>query len=222
MTTGMRVAVLTTRDVIRHGVRGMLDGLPVPVHFAATLDRSLPADVILVDATGTTDECAHQLELVTDDETAPVVLLTARDPAPGFEDWSRPVHAYVSVSATDAEMVAVVASAIRASVLTRASRAVASPRATSGLSERETEILMAIASGRSNDEIAGDMFLSVNTVKTHVRTAYRKIGVSTRPNAILWALGHGLGPEGVAQVEERGDDRWAAGAEPDLPGSAGA
>lgn len=222
MATGVRVAVLTTRDMVRHGVRGMLGALPTPVHFIDALDRSLPADVILVDATGTTDERAQQLELVTDDETAPVVVLTAREPASGFEEWDRPVHAYVSVSATDAEMVRAVASAIRASALTRASRAVASPRATSGLSERETEILMAIAAGRSNDEIAAEMFLSVNTVKSHIRTAYHKIDVSTRPNAILWALGHGLGPEGVAQVEEHGDDRWAAGGEPELPGTAGA
>lgn len=61
---------------------------------------------------------------------------------------------------------------------------------TARLSEREAEVLRAIAAGRSNDEIATELFVSVNTVKTYVRTAYRKIGATRRAEAVIWALEH--------------------------------
>ena len=60
------------------------------------------------------------------------------------------------------------------------------------LTVRETEVLAHIAAGLSNREIADALFLSVNSVKTHIRTAYRKIGVSRRVEATRWAVQHGL------------------------------
>ncbi|NPC96865.1 response regulator transcription factor [Nocardioides sp. zg-DK7169] len=68
-----------------------------------------------------------------------------------------------------------------------------------GLSPREGEILGMICRGLTNDEIASRSFLSVNTIKTYIRTAYRKIGVSSRPQAILWGIDHGLRGEGSIQ-----------------------
>jgi DNA-binding CsgD family transcriptional regulator len=61
-----------------------------------------------------------------------------------------------------------------------------------GLSTREAEILALIATGHSNLEIAERCFLSINTVKSYVRTTYRKIGVQTRAQAVAWAIHHGL------------------------------
>jgi DNA-binding CsgD family transcriptional regulator len=61
-----------------------------------------------------------------------------------------------------------------------------------GLTAREVEILTLIASGHSNQQIAERCFLSINTVKTYVRTTYRKIGVQTRAQAVAWAIHHGL------------------------------
>ena len=62
-----------------------------------------------------------------------------------------------------------------------------------GLTGRELEVLTLIAAGHSNLEIAAELFLSINTVKTYVRTAYRKIGVHRRAQAVIWAEQHGLG-----------------------------
>jgi DNA-binding NarL/FixJ family response regulator len=59
------------------------------------------------------------------------------------------------------------------------------------LSEREREVLGLLARGLTAREIAADLFLSVNTVKTHTRTLYRKLGVSTRVAAAIWARDHG-------------------------------
>ncbi|MBB1029696.1 response regulator transcription factor [Dietzia sp. SLG310A2-38A2] len=61
-----------------------------------------------------------------------------------------------------------------------------------GLTPRESEMLALIAQGRSNEEIAAACYLSINTVKTYIREAYRKIGVTTRPQAVAWAMRSGL------------------------------
>jgi two-component system, NarL family, response regulator LiaR len=66
------------------------------------------------------------------------------------------------------------------------------PGAEHGLSMREAEMLAQIMRGRSNQEIAAASYLSINSVKTYIRTAYRKIGVTTRPHAILWGIAHGF------------------------------
>ena len=63
-----------------------------------------------------------------------------------------------------------------------------------GLSRRESDVLALIAQGRSNQEIADECFLSINSVKTYIRSAYRKIGVSHRAQAVVWALRHGFAP----------------------------
>ena len=41
-------------------------------------------------------------------------------------------------------------------------------------------------------------YMSVNTVKTYIRTAYRKMGVDSRTRAILWGVDHGFRPDHIA------------------------
>jgi NarL family two-component system response regulator LiaR len=62
------------------------------------------------------------------------------------------------------------------------------------LSTRETEILTLIVQGLSNQEIADRSYLSINSVKTYVRTAYKKMGVTRRSQAVVWAMQHGFEP----------------------------
>lgn len=61
------------------------------------------------------------------------------------------------------------------------------------LTPRETEIIALIVAGMSNREIGDELTLSVNSVKTYIRTAYRKMGVARRTQAMRWALDHGIG-----------------------------
>lgn len=58
------------------------------------------------------------------------------------------------------------------------------------LSKREKEILRLVALGFSNDEIAEKMNLSPHTVKTHIYHVYKKIGISNRLQATLWAAAY--------------------------------
>jgi DNA-binding NarL/FixJ family response regulator len=60
------------------------------------------------------------------------------------------------------------------------------------LTEREREVLALIARGASNREIARELYLSVDTIKTHVRTLFRKLEVPNRTRAALAADQFGL------------------------------
>ena len=62
-----------------------------------------------------------------------------------------------------------------------------------GLTPRESEIVSLIMAGMSNREIGETLTLSVNSVKTYIRSAYRKMGVERRTQAVLWgmSLAHG-------------------------------
>ena len=70
-----------------------------------------------------------------------------------------------------------------------------------GLSPREAEIVALITQGLSNQEIAQRAFLSINSVKTYVRTAYRKIGVSSRSQAVLWGVDNGFKPDTLRTID---------------------
>jgi DNA-binding NarL/FixJ family response regulator len=61
-----------------------------------------------------------------------------------------------------------------------------------GLSERETEILRAVARGLSNKAISRELWVTEQTVKFHLTNIYRKLEVSNRTEAARWALAHGM------------------------------
>ena len=60
------------------------------------------------------------------------------------------------------------------------------------LTQRETEVLSMIAAGKANRDIAEETNLSINSVKSYIRGAYSKIEVTSRSQAVLWAIQHGL------------------------------
>jgi DNA-binding CsgD family transcriptional regulator len=60
------------------------------------------------------------------------------------------------------------------------------------LSERELEVLSLLASGKTNSEVAGDLFVSVGTVKSHTGNIYRKLGARNRAEALNRARELGL------------------------------
>jgi DNA-binding NarL/FixJ family response regulator len=66
------------------------------------------------------------------------------------------------------------------------------PGPTSGLTAREREVLVHLARGLSNPEIAAVLTVSRKTVSTHLEHIYAKLGVSTRTQAALFAMQHGL------------------------------
>jgi DNA-binding NarL/FixJ family response regulator len=98
---------------------------------------------------------------------------------------------------------------VHATLLAATSGAAASPGATSatprsasptrppdppdGLTQREVEILSLIAQGLTNGEIAGRLFLSNHTIKTHINRIFAKTGSRDRVAAIAYAQRHNIG-----------------------------
>lgn len=76
-----------------------------------------------------------------------------------------------------------------------------------GLTPRESEVLALITQGLTNTEIVERTGLSINSVKSYIRSCYRKIDVTTRSRAVLWGVAHGFLPDRVRTLD------------PDLPGS---
>ncbi|QUJ66399.1 helix-turn-helix transcriptional regulator [Photobacterium sp. GJ3] len=66
------------------------------------------------------------------------------------------------------------------------------PKMTVELTAREKEIMQLLVSGASNSQIAESLFVSENTVKTHLHNVFKKIKVKNRLQAFMWAKNHTL------------------------------
>lgn len=77
-----------------------------------------------------------------------------------------------------------------------------SPSPALALTPRELHVVSLIAAGAANKEIARRLGLTMNTVKSHVRGAYRAMGVTSRSQAVLWAVEHGVSAPWVAVRDE--------------------
>ena len=107
----------------------------------------------------------------------------------GRADIARAIHAAASGQS-------ILDAAVQAAVLEAATsappRPTPSPELPDGLTSREGDILVLIAQGLSNSEIAAALFLSANTVKTHINRVFAKTRSKTRAQAIRYAHDHGL------------------------------
>jgi two-component system, NarL family, response regulator LiaR len=73
-----------------------------------------------------------------------------------------------------------------------------------GLTAREAEVIALVTQGFTNQELADKVYLSINSVKTYIRSAYRKMGVTRRSQAVAWGLNHGFAPDHVRTLRPSG------------------
>ena len=203
----VRVAVMNDYEVVVAGLQKMLapygDRIRV-VELDSLLPVHTPVDVLLYDAFGRERVSGPVEQVITETDAKVVIYTWHLDPELVREALDKGAVGCLSKTIDALDLVAalekvqagsVVVSDTEPEVARKAEiRAGDWPGRDHGLSARESEVLCLIAQGLSNQEIADRAYLSINSVKTYIRSAYRKIGVERRTQAVLWATRNGLVP----------------------------
>ncbi len=124
------------------------------------------------------------------------VLALTRDLRPGLTRIAVDlgVHGQVSVHAPAESLVAAVRQTLARPLAQKLQPTDVIDPELDVLTPRERDVIELVAAGHSNQEIAAALFLTINSVKTFIRSAYRRIGVTNRAQAVIWAMHHGIGP----------------------------
>lgn len=196
----VRLAVIGANEIVTKGIAALVAEFPDRVHlvpYPCAPDGDEP-DVVLYDANALHAGDGHDLDMVIKEASAAVVVL-AREARPDLTSraLNRGADGSVSLEAGADQLLHVLEAAAAGDLEDDAGPAPLAPSSMraltgAGLSPREAEMLDYITQGLPNVEIAERCFLSVNSVKTYIRSAYRKIGVNNRSQAVLWFVQHGL------------------------------
>jgi DNA-binding NarL/FixJ family response regulator len=205
-TARLRLALVNDYEIIVRGLHAMLapfsDRVVVVEHeIGGTPDQ--PVDVALFDTFAGRRDAIGRAAAMVERGTARHVVLYTWDASAEFLDAARAngVSAVVHKSATGDDLVSAlerVATGERLG-LDHVIRSAGADRA-DALSMREREVLAMLALGASNAEIAAELFLSVDTVKTYVRRVFHKLGVHNRTQAAVLAQRYELAPP-LARLE---------------------
>lgn len=225
MTDGrLKVLLVDDQELVRSGLRRILtprDGFEIVGECsdgseveAALADSGVSPDVVVMDlrmkhVDGI--EATRRLRAV--DDAPPVVVLTTFDDdellsgalragAAGFVLKDAPAEDIIRAVTTVAAGESWLDPAVTGRVLD-AYRHTAAPAATHDgpspdeLTPRELDVLRLVARGRSNAEVAEELFISEVTVKSHVGHIFTKLGLRDRAAAIVYAYDHGLAAPGA-------------------------
>lgn len=209
----IRVAIVNDYEIVVAGVAAML----APHHERVNvveLDSGLPVlsevDVILYDTFSQIQGDGVDLEDLVQGSDARVVIFSWNlQDAVVRKAIDRGASGYLSKGMSAEEVVASIEAVHSGeTVVPRESTDTVEkpdagdwPGREHGLSARESEVLALITQGLSNQEIADRSYLSINSVKTYIRTAYRKIGVTRRSQAVGWGMRHGFEPDRMRSVD---------------------
>jgi DNA-binding NarL/FixJ family response regulator len=216
-TRPISVALVDDYDVVLIGLAHMFDRYEDRV-VVAELDANEPVtdavDIVLYDTFAQPEVDHGDIDVVIAHPCARVVVYTWNYHADLIDEaLHKGASGYLAKSLPARELVAALEAIHRGetvvSVPTRKARL--SPRLdwpgqSEGLTGRESEVLALITQGKSNAEVAAMTFLSMNSVKSYIRSAYRKIGVNSRTQAVLWGIEHGFRPD------HHRIDHWRSGA----------
>lgn len=191
------VEILTTQEVVAVGLRTILETAALPFDITTTGPPGDDPDVVLYDVIHMRDGDDSSLEYWLK-ETASTIIAIDRTLRPelGARAREKGVEWAIDLGITEDELGAVIRDAITGNLEDNAAaqewEAGDYPGSEVGLSPRESDVLGLVTQGLSNQEIAETLYLSINSVKTYIRSTYRKMGVATRSQAVVWAMQHGF------------------------------
>ena len=201
----VRLVIVDDHPVVRDGLKGMLDhddrlevvGEAAGGHEALVVVAAAGPDLVLMDLRmpdGDGVSAIRRLRTISPDRPRILVLTTY--------DTDRDIHAAIDAGADGyllkatprTELIdAVLRAAAGHSVLAPvAARSLVDRTREERLTDREVEVLAAIARGGTNREVAAELLVSEATVKTHLLRLYAKLGVKDRAAAVRVAFQRGL------------------------------
>ena len=210
----MRVVVVDDQTIVREGLMTLLETMPGVEVVGAAADgeeaiavvaRTAP-DVVLMDLRMPRVDGVEATRRIRADhpDSQVVVLTTYADDDSIMGALSAGALGYLTKDAGRAHIAraleaaasgqAILDPAVQLRLVSRAATTAPATEATApdGLTPREAEVLGLIAQGKSNMEIAAQLFVSEATVKTHVNRIFMKTGSRDRAQAVAYAHRHGL------------------------------
>ena len=211
-TVACTVCVVSGQPIVVAGIRALLsESTDAGGSYLTTTDPA-DADVVIYDVfrlassthPGNEDELG---ELVAGHPGRVLALSRLLQPGLTARALSIGAAAPISVSADANELIALVDAAANGDLAT-------DPQLVSNydadlsrllstdveLTPRQKTVISRIAAGYSNEEIATELYISLNTLKSTIRGAYSRIGVTSRASAVAWAISHGYQGPGVRRA----------------------
>jgi DNA-binding NarL/FixJ family response regulator len=203
----IRVALVDDYDVVLAGLAHLFDNYRdrvVVCEIDANEELDDEVDIVLYDSFAQPESDHQELGALVRNPRARRVVVYTWNFHPELVESARAqgIHGYLSKTLPARDLVAALESVHAGETVistplprARSTPALDWPGRNEGLSDREAEILALITQGKSNAEVAALTYLSPNTVKTYIRSTYRKIDARSRTQAVLWGVAHGFAPD---------------------------
>ncbi len=207
MATKIRLLVADDHEMVRLGLKSLLEGTEIEVaaeaasgEEAVRVALSQPVDVVILDIRMPNGDGLTALGRIKLEKPQLSVLILSSYDNPTYVARAVALGAngYVLKGASREELIQAIRTAAKGEStwtrdeLRRVTGALATPRLASDvevpLTQRESEVLKQLAHGLTNKEIAQALHISYETVKEHVQHILRKIGVTDRTQAAVWAV----------------------------------
>jgi DNA-binding NarL/FixJ family response regulator len=194
MDGSILVAVAGAHDIVAGGFRALVsDACDIAVMERFPDFGTIP-DVIVYDAIGIEEDGGAEVTALAKESDSAVVVMS-RDLRPDLaaRAMAHGASGYFSMESDRAVVLATIRAAARGD-FEAVAREPAELGSEAGLSRREVDVLCGVVLGLSNHDICELLDLSANTIKSYIRSAYRKMGVHTRSQAVAWCLARGFEP----------------------------
>jgi len=201
------IALVDDYDVVLVGLAHMFDQYGDRI-VVAEIDANEPVvdavDIVLYDSFAQPEADHDEISVLVDNPRAGRVVVYTWNFHPDLVESARRkgAHGYLSKTLPARELVDALEAIHAGEVVVSPAPGKGRPEVgldwpgrSEGLSSRESEILALITQGKDNAEVAALTYLSKNSIKTYIRSAYRKIGVKSRTQAVLWGVDHGFKPD---------------------------
>ncbi len=206
-TRPITVALVDDYDVVVVGVANILEFFFYVLVFSEIYTNESvadPVDIVLYDSFAQPESDHDEISVLVNNPQAHRVVVYTWNFHPDLIEHAcrQGVHGYLSKALPARDLVAALEAVHGGEVVisdpprrARAANGLNWPGRGEGLTDRESEILALITQGKSNADVATLTYLSPNTIKSYIRTIYRKIDVSSRTQAVLWGVSNGFTPD---------------------------